>query len=223
MFNSKKEPEDYIFVDEWQITFFLFQISDRFPMIAIIWFSIEDNRSEGKRQREKQIKNKRLWLVCKQKRIIEENGDSIHERLIPDETTDVTVAAKDDGEAAKVEAGGDADASLGLRLNKLHDVHLSYPLSLMRQQLLKWLIHHEDAPTPYSDSLLYAVEFARALLHSDFPLWFSSRLINALIVTINTIECLIKHRSRWHSFDANVSRLLHINSARIENARVLCS
>lgn len=78
-----------------------------------------------------------MWLVCKQKRIIEENGDSIHERLIPDETTDVTVAAKDDGEAAKVEAGGDADASLGLRLNKLHDVHLSYPLSLMRQQLLK--------------------------------------------------------------------------------------
>lgn len=69
----------------------------------------------------------------------------------------MTVAAKDDGEAAKVEAGGDADASLGLRLNKLHDVHLSYPLSLMRQQLLKWLIHHEDAPTPYSDSLLYAV------------------------------------------------------------------
>lgn len=52
----------------------------------------------------------------------------------------------------KVEAGGgDADASLGLRLNKLHDVHLSYPLSLMRQQLLKWLIHHEDAPTPCSD------------------------------------------------------------------------
>lgn len=37
-------------------------------------------------------------------------------------------------------AGDDADTSLGLRLNKLHDVHLSYPLPLIRQQLLKWLI-----------------------------------------------------------------------------------
>lgn len=30
--------------------------------------------------------------LCKQRRIVEENGDSIHKRLIPDETTDVTAA-----------------------------------------------------------------------------------------------------------------------------------
>jgi len=46
------------------------------------------------------------------------------------------------------EAGDGADTSLGLRLNKLHDVHLSYPLPLMRQQLLKWLIRREDAAPP---------------------------------------------------------------------------
>lgn len=37
----------------------------------------------------------------------------------------------------EVGAGDGVDTSLGLRLNKLHDVHLSYPLPLMRQQLLK--------------------------------------------------------------------------------------
>jgi len=47
--------------------------------------------------------------------------------------TTTTAAAE-----TRVEKVGDgADTSLGLRLNKLHDVHLSYPLPLMRQQLLK--------------------------------------------------------------------------------------
>lgn len=52
-----------------------------------------------------------------------------------DDDGGVSGGDEDDGE--EVGAGDGADTSLGLRLNKLHDVHLSYPLPLMRQQLLK--------------------------------------------------------------------------------------
>lgn len=79
----------------------------------------------------------------------------------------------------RVEVGDGADTSLGLRLNKLHDVHLSYPLPLMRQQLLKWLIRREDVAPP---SLSGSSESALGLVVADEDV---ARLTGALrLITV---------------------------------------
>jgi len=97
-----------------------------------------------------------------------------------------------DGDDEEVETGGGADTSLGLRLNKLHDVHLSYPLPLMRRAAVEMINSARGRPhsfpfcsAPLRSILLHVAPPARIPRSTFCFVEDVSRLISALrLITV---------------------------------------